>query len=79
MSPASQFFLVWFDRVTSVSEVEPLGRDAATAAARLQEAERRAGSDTEVGLLHADSVETLKRTHSSYFGATDSLFASLRG
>jgi hypothetical protein len=62
-------FLVTRDIARRETTVEEFGTDYDAAQAAYQEAERaaRGRSDLDVVLLGADSLDTLKRTHSSYF------------
>lgn len=63
-------FLLVADPAKPEPDVRELGvdYDAAIVAYNEAEAEYR-DSDVEVVLLSADSVETIRRTHSSYFAA----------
>lgn len=71
MSPADDIkhFLVTRDVTRRRTEVEGLGTDYEAAQHAYQAAERKARgrADLDVVLLSADSLETIKRTHSSYF------------
>ncbi len=70
MSPADiKHFLVVYDIPSAHADVRPYGLDydAALEAYEQAEEDARGRSDVEVVLLSADSVETIKRTHSSYF------------
>lgn len=62
-------FLVTRDVTHHATTVEEFGADYDAAQAAYDEAERaaRGRSDLDVVLLSADSLDTLKRTHSSYF------------
>lgn len=62
-------FLVVYDVVRSRAEVEDFGEDydAALEAYAEREHEHRFDPAFEVVLLGADSIETIKKTHSSYF------------
>ena len=62
-------FLVVYDIRHGLAHVEPFDRnyDAALAAYAEAEANHRADENVEVVLLGSDSIETLERTHSSYF------------
>jgi hypothetical protein len=61
-------FLVTYDPDRREATVEDFGYDYDTAQHAYQEAEQRArGTDLDVVLLSADSLETIKQTHSSYF------------
>ena len=68
-------FLVTRDVTRGVTIVEPFGTDYDAAQHAYQAAEQRAGSrpELDVVLLSADSLETVKRTHSSYFDGSKSL------
>ncbi|MFY9265702.1 MAG: hypothetical protein WAO61_09800 [Solirubrobacterales bacterium] len=65
-----QHFLVTYDVSDGSVSIREFGPDyeAAVAAYGELEEELRDDSKFEVVLLSADSIETLKRTHSSYFG-----------
>jgi hypothetical protein len=71
MSPADDIkhFLVTRDVTRSKTTVVELGTDYEAAQDAYQAAERKAWGrqDLDVVLLSADSLETIKRTHSSYF------------
>lgn len=62
-------FLVVYDVARSVAKVEEFGTDydGALAAYAEREAEFRLDPAVEVVLLGADSLDTVKKTHSSYF------------
>jgi hypothetical protein len=70
MSPDEiKHFLVAFDPATGKTNVKPFGVDYDAAQAAYAEAEQ-ANTDDEgldIVLLSADSLETIKQTHSSYF------------
>jgi len=73
-----RLFLIVSDRESGTSSVEDVGPDAELALARLRDKEAElAGSAREAVLLGSSSLETLKRTHSSYFGAASGLGSSL--
>jgi hypothetical protein len=70
MSPDEiQHFLVIFDPAGGKTEVQRFGADYDTAQAAYAEAERVNGVEgtLDIVLLSADSLETIKQTHSSYF------------
>lgn len=70
MSPDEiKHFLVSYDLATGKTEVEPFGTDYDAAQVAYAEAERANAEDEklDIVLLSADSLETIKRTHSSYF------------
>ena len=75
MSPDEiKHFLVAFDPVTGETDVKPFGADYDAAQAAYAEAEQ-ANADNErldIVLLSADSLETIKQTHSSYFNGNGS-------
>lgn len=62
-------FLVVYDIANGLAHVDEFGRDYDAALAAYGEAEKRHRDDenVEVVLLGSDSIETLERTHSSYF------------
>jgi hypothetical protein len=68
-----EHFLVIYDPATSKTAVEPFGTDYAAAQAAYAEAELAHGLGTtlDIVLLSADSLETIKQTHSSYFEDSD--------
>jgi hypothetical protein len=70
MSPDEiKHFLVSYDLATGETQVEPFGTDYDAAQAAYAAAEQ-ANADAEkldIVLLSADSLETFKQTHSSYF------------
>jgi len=68
-------FLVTRDVTRHVTTVKDFGTDYQAAQHAYQEAEQKAAgrADLDVVLLSADSLETVKRTHSSYFADAKSL------
>lgn len=71
MSPTDEIkhFLVTRDVASGRTTVEEFGIDYEAAQVAYSAAEREAAvrQDVDVVLLSADSLETVKRTHSSYF------------
>lgn len=70
MSPDEiKHFLVAFDPATGKTDVKPFGTDYDAAQAAYAEAEQANADDErlDIVLLSADSLETIKQTHSSYF------------
>jgi len=70
MNPADiKHFLIVYDIPSAHAEVRPYDTDydAALEAYEQAEEDARGCSDVEVVLLSSDSLETIKRTHSSYF------------
>jgi hypothetical protein len=70
MSPDEiKHFLVSYDPATGKTEVEPFGIDYGAAQAAYAEAEQANADDEklDIVLLSADSLDTIKQTHSSYF------------
>lgn len=70
MSPDEiKHFLVIYDPATGESEVQPFGTDYDAAQTAYAQAEQASGIETklDIVLLSADSLETIKQTHSSYF------------
>jgi hypothetical protein len=70
MSPDEiQHFLVIYDPSTGEAGVQAFGTDYDAAQAAYADAEKASGLDTklDIVLLSADSLETIKQTHSSYF------------
>lgn len=62
-------FLVTYDPENDQAKVEDFGTDYDSALTAYAQAERAAGFATklDIVLLSADSLETIKQTHSSYF------------
>lgn len=76
MSPDEiKHFLVEFDPATGEVKVRSLGTDYKAAQEAYAAAERDRGMETnlDVVLLSADSLATIKRTHSSYFTGNKTL------
>jgi hypothetical protein len=72
-----QHFLVIYDLVAGETTVRTFAADRYDAAiAEYGELEIRASPNLDIVLLSADSIETIKRTHSSYFDTEES-FESL--
>lgn len=72
MSPDEiKHFLVSYDLATGKTEVESFGTDYDAAQAAYAAAERANadGEELDIVLLSADSLETIKQTHSSYFNS----------
>lgn len=73
MSPDEiKHFLVSYDLVTEKTKVESFGNDYDAAQAAYAEAEQANAEDEklDIVLLSADSLETIKQTHSSYFNGS---------
>lgn len=72
------FLVTYFTREARV-EVKEFGNDHDAALREYMELEHRYRDreDLDIVLLGADSLETVKRTHSSYFGEGRSAFADL--
>jgi hypothetical protein len=71
MSPDEiKHFLVIFDPATGETEVRRFDTDYDAAQEAYSEAEQENGlsEERDIVLLSADSLETIKQTHSSYFG-----------
>jgi hypothetical protein len=71
-------FLIVYDIPTAKAQVRDFGTnyEAAMAAYSEIEGEMRDRDDLDIVLVGADSLETVKRTHSSYFD-TEETFESL--
>lgn len=81
MSPDEiQHFLITFDPSAGKTEVHSFGTDYDAAQAAYAEAEQADGltGDLDIVLLSADSLATIEKTHSSYFGGNASLKELLR-
>lgn len=75
MSPDEiKHFLVAYDPATGKTSVRSFGTDYDAAQAAYAEAERANAADEQLDivLLSADSLETIKQTHSSYFSGKSS-------
>jgi hypothetical protein len=83
MSPDEiKHFLVIYDPAHERTEVQSFGIDYDAAQVAYAEAERANGVEgkLDIVLLSADSLETIKQTHSSYFnGGADRLAELLTG
>jgi hypothetical protein len=79
MTSHDRLFLIVFDRAANVSDVTDLGHDAGAAleSLRRREHEFAGREDVEVVLVGSASLETLRKTHSSYFGASAGLAPEL--
>ncbi|HEY1519435.1 MAG TPA: hypothetical protein VGF91_23600 [Solirubrobacteraceae bacterium] len=75
MTARDRLFLIVSDRTCGTSEIHDLGHDVDQAmdAYRTREHELAGRDDAEVALVSSASLESLRRTHSSYFGAPDAL------
>ena len=81
MSPDEiKHFLVVYDPAAEETEVRAFGTNYDAAQAAYADAERAneaAESALDIVLLSADSLETIKRTHSSYFGGQETRMEEL--
>lgn len=76
----THYYLLVYELETSSLDVTDYGRNVAAAAAEYDRRERqyRDRPEIEVVLVGADSLETVKKTHSHYFGvSTQSLLTGL--
>jgi hypothetical protein len=75
MNGRERFFLIVSNRHTGESSVEDLGRDSTGAMEAYRSRERALANSTdfEVVLVGSNSLDALRRTHSSYFGASGAL------
>lgn len=73
MNDTINHFLLVFDIGRQTADVRAFGEDYEAALSAYGDAEEqyRSNPQIEVVLLGADSIETLKKTHSSYFMGTD--------
>jgi hypothetical protein len=76
MSADIQHFLVIYDITGRDAHVDRYGHDYDAAIDAYAKAEQlyRGRGDVEVVLLSADSIETIKKTHSSYFSTREQGF-----
>lgn len=72
-------FLVTYDIAAGKASVKPFGTDYEAAIEAYSRAEdaARDRNDLDIVLLSADSLATIKRTHSSYFDAGKGTFERL--
>jgi hypothetical protein len=79
MTTRDHLFLIVFDRMAGTSTVTDLGQDLSVALEVFAAKERDVADrpTIEVALVGSSSLETLRRTHSSYFGASDALRPAL--
>jgi hypothetical protein len=79
MTTRDHLFLIVFDRAAGDSTVADLGQDLSIALDVFGAKERDLADrpDVEVALVGSSSLETLRRTHSSYFGASQALRPAL--
>lgn len=75
---STNYYLLVYEPATSKLQVDDLGSDETAAAMEYTKREHlyRDRPDVEVVLVGADSLETIKKTHSHYFAAS---VASLLG
>jgi hypothetical protein len=73
-------FLLIYNAVDRTVKVEDLGEDEAAAAERYADVEEELRTETayEVVLIGAESLDTIKTTHSHYFNGTQSVSPLLR-
>lgn len=82
MSPdAIKHFLVTFDPSTGLTGVKSFGTDYDAAQMAYAEAEESngLGGKLDIVLLSSDSLATIKKTHSSYFGGGKAALKELLG
>ena len=80
MSPDEiKHFLVTYDLATGETEVKRFGTDYDAAQEAYAEAEQANADEAklDIVLLSADSLETIKQTHSSYFNGGNSQLKEL--
>jgi hypothetical protein len=80
MSPDEiKHFLVTYDPATGEAGVRSFGTDYEAAQLAYAEAEQANGLETklDIVLLSADSLATIKKTHSSYFNGGESPLGAL--
>ncbi len=67
--PLHHFLIIYSVKDQELARLEEFGTDADTATARYAELEHqyRGSEDYEIVLIGADSIETIKTTHSHYF------------
>lgn len=78
MSPLNHFLLIYDVQKQALLKAIDMGTDGAAAVeeyARLED-EYRAQNEIEIVLIGADSIETVKHTHSQYFAEVGADFFS---
>lgn len=75
----TSYFLLSYHLDSHALDVEPFGEnaDAAAAAYSAREHEHRGDDKVEVVLVGADSLDTIRKTHSHYFAETGDLMAAV--
>jgi len=78
MTKATHYFLLSFRIADHSVEVEDFGSEEAAAVAAYSALEQSAdANEVEVVLVGADSLETVRKTHSHYFSGDADLLASV--
>ncbi len=79
MTKATRYFLLTFRVADRSVAVEDFGADETAATDAYSRLERETGDqgDVEVVLVGADSLETVRKTHSHYFSADEDVLASV--
>lgn len=77
MPPLEHFLIIFDTRRQELREALQLGPDADAAINAYSEYEQdyRDEPSVEIVLIGADSIDTIRRTHSHYFEAVDDFFA----
>lgn len=79
MTKATRYFLLTFRVADRSVAVEEFGADETAATDAYSRLERELGDnrEAEVVLVGADSIETVRKTHSHYFSADEDVLASV--
>ncbi len=79
MTKATRYFLLTFRVADRSVAVEAFGADETAATDAYSRLEREVGDhgEVEVVLVGADSIETVRKTHSHYFSADEDVLASV--
>lgn len=79
MTKATRYFLLTFRVADRSVAVEDFGADETAATDAYSRLEREVGEhgEAEVVLVGADSIETVRKTHSHYFSADDDVLTSV--
>ena len=79
MSPLEHFLIIFDTDAQELRDAVQLGANADAAVNAYAEYEQKYRNETgvEIVLIGADSIDTIRRTHSQYFDAVDDFFAQV--
>ena len=77
MPPLKHFLIIFDTKAQELRDAVQLGADADAAVNAYAEYEQKYRDEpgVEIVLIGADSIDTIRRTHSQYFDAVDDFFA----